>query len=134
MSNPWPAFDTYTWTGNKTVADALTAMFDRKRPGLKPILNRYRAAPELKPGTVVENQHVVEFLESTTPWLVGYLWTGDASYLRAAVGWHDLLERIAMQPSGVPVADEVVRPDGRVPGTRPATSLDTCGARPLCSP
>ena len=24
MSNPWPAFDTYTWTGNKEIAAALT--------------------------------------------------------------------------------------------------------------
>ncbi len=36
----------------------------------------------------------------------GYLWTGDRRYLEAAVGWHDLLERVAMQPHGVPVSDE----------------------------
>jgi hypothetical protein len=117
LSNPWPAFDTYTWTGNQAIADALDAMFDKEHPGLKPILNRYRTAPELKPGTTVENQHVVEFLESTTPWAVAYLWTGDAGYLQAAMGWHDLLERIAMQPSGVPVADEWYGPTGAFRGT-----------------
>ncbi|MBN2291830.1 MAG: SGNH/GDSL hydrolase family protein, partial [Pirellulales bacterium] len=106
MSNLWPAYDTYTWTGNKTIAAALDAMFDEKRAGLKPILNRYRTAPDLKPAAEVENQHVVEFLENTTPWAVGYLWTGEDGYLQAALGWHDLLERIAMQPHGVPVADE----------------------------
>lgn len=117
MSNIWPAFDTYTWTGNKAVADALTAMFDKNHSGLNPNLNRYRTAPGLKPGTTVENQHVVGFLESTTPWAVGYLWTGDAGYLQAAVGWHDLLERIAMQPNGVPVADEWYGPTGAFRGS-----------------
>jgi len=117
MSNPWPAFDTYTWTGNKDIANALDAMFDKNRSGLKPTLNRYRTAPDLKPGTTVENQHVVEFLEGTTPWAVAYLWTGDASYLKAVLGWHDLLERIAMQPSGVPVADEWYGPTGAFRGT-----------------
>ncbi|MHB8969489.1 MAG: beta-L-arabinofuranosidase domain-containing protein [Pirellulaceae bacterium] len=117
MSNVWPAFDTYAWTGNKAIADALTAMFDKEHPGLKPNLNRYRTAPDLQPGTAVENQHVVEFIESTTPWVVGYLWTGDASYLQAALGWHDLLERIAMQPNGVPVSDEWYGPTGAFRGS-----------------
>ena len=117
MSNPWPAFDTYSWTGNQAIADALNAVFDKSRPGLKPHLDRYRLAPDLTPGTTVENQHVVEFIECTTPWLVGYLWTGDTGYLRAAVGWHDLLERIAMQPHGVPVSDEWYVPTGAFRGS-----------------
>ena len=117
LSNAWPAFDTYTWTGNKNIADALTAVFDKERPGLKAILNRYRTAPDLRPGVAVENQHVVEFLESTTPWAVGYLWTGEASYLQAALGWHDLLERVAMQPYGVPVSDEWYGPTGAFRGS-----------------
>jgi hypothetical protein len=117
MSNVWPAYDTYTWTGNKTIADALTAVFDKERGGLIPNLNRYRTAPDLQPGTAVENEHVVGFLEGTTPWAVGYLWTGDASYLQAALGWHDLLERIAMQPNGVPVSDEWYGPTGAFRGS-----------------
>jgi hypothetical protein len=60
---------------------------------------------------------VVEFIESTTPWLVAYLWTGHRRYLEAAVGWHDLLERIAMQPYGVPVADEWYGPTGAFRGS-----------------
>ena len=39
------------------------------------------------------------------------------SYLEAAVGWHDLLERIAMQPHGVPVADEWYLPTGAFRGS-----------------
>jgi len=117
LSNLWPAFDTYCWTGNQAVGVALDAMFDAKRSSLKPALNRYRTAPDLKPGTTFENQHVVEFLECTTPWAVGYLWTGDASYLQAALGWHEVLERIAMQPNGVPVADEWYGPTGAFRGT-----------------
>jgi hypothetical protein len=82
-----------------------------------PNLKRYSEAPDLKPGTTVDNAHVVEFLESTTPWAVGYLWTGDKRYLDAAVGWHDLLERVAMQPYGVPVSDEWYGPTGAFRGS-----------------
>jgi uncharacterized protein len=117
LSNLWPAFDTYTWTGNKDIAKTLDAMFDRGHPTLKPNLDRYRTAPSLKPGSAVENQHVVEFLESTTPWALGYLWTGDIGYLKAALGWHDLLAAVAMQPNGVPVADEWYLPTGSFRGT-----------------
>jgi len=117
MSNVWPAFDTYAWTGNKVIGEALTAMFDQEHPGLKPILNRYRTAPSLEPGTVVENQHVVEFIESVTPWAVGTLWTGDASYLQAALGWHAWIDRVAMQPHGVPVSDEWYVPTGAFRGS-----------------
>jgi hypothetical protein len=117
LSNLWPAFDTYTWTGNKAIATAIDAMFDAKRSSLVPSLNRYRTAPDLTPGTTLTNQHVVEFIEGTTPWAVGYLWTGDAAYLQAAVNWHDLIDRIAMQPYGVPVADEWYGPTGAFRGT-----------------
>jgi len=117
VSNPWPAFDTYTWTGNQGIAAALDAMFKKEGGGLLPNLSRYRKAPDLKPGTTVDNAHVVEFIESTTPWAVGYLWTGDARYLEAAIGWHDLLERVAMQPYGVPVSDEWYMPTGAFRGS-----------------
>jgi hypothetical protein len=59
----------------------------------------------------------VEFIEGTTPWAVGYLWTGDRRYLQAAVGWHDLLEGVAMQPHGVPVSDEWYGPRGAFRGS-----------------
>lgn len=117
MSNEWPAYDAYRWSSNKGIADALDAMFKKEGPALVPTLIRYRKAPDLKPGTTVDNEHVVGFIECTTPWAVGYLWTGDASYLQAAVGWHDLLERIAMQPHGVPVSDEGYGPTGAFRGS-----------------
>ena len=117
MSNPWPAFDTYCWSGNQQIAAALDAMFKQEGSGLLPNLDRYRAAPDLIPGTTVDNAHVVEFIETTTPWAVGYLWTGDSRFLQAAVGWHDLLERVAMQPHGVPVSDEWYGPTGAFRGS-----------------
>lgn len=117
MSNEWPAYEAYSWSGNKGIADALDAVFKREGTSLVPSLARYRKAPDLKPGTTVDNEHVVGFIESTTPWAVGYLWTGDVSYLEAAVGWHDLLERIAMQPHGVPVSDEWYLPTGAFRGS-----------------
>lgn len=117
LSNLWPAFDTFCWTGHDGVRAALDALFKRDDLALLPSLKRYRHAPDLTPGTTVDNAHVVEFLESTTPWVVGYLWTGDRRYLDAAVGWHDLLERIAMQPHGVPASDEFYGPTGAFRGS-----------------
>jgi hypothetical protein len=117
ISNPWPAYDTYCWTGNRGIAAALDGMFKRKDVALLPNVRRYREAPDLKPGTTVDNAHVVEFLESTTPWAVGYLWTGEKRYLDAAVGWHDLIDRVAMQPYGVPVSDEWYGPAGAFRGS-----------------
>jgi len=117
MSNPWPAFDTYCWTGNREIAGALDTLFKQPGTWLAPSLDRYRQAPDLRPGAKVDNAHVVEFLESTTPWLVAYLWTGDARYREAAVGWHDLLERVAMQPHGVPASDEWYGPTGAFRGS-----------------
>jgi uncharacterized protein len=117
LSNPWPAFDTYCWTGHPGIAKALDTMFKKEGAALLPSLKRYRTAPDLKPGATVDNAHVVEFIESTTPWAVGYLWTSDVRYLQAATGWHDLLERVAMQPHGVPVSDEWYGPTGAFRGS-----------------
>ena len=117
VSNLWPAYDTYCWTGNRVIAAALDAVFKQDSSSLVPRLERYRRAPDLSPGTTVDNSHVVEFLEGTTPWAVGYLWTGDRRYLDAAIGWHDLLERVAMQPYGVPVSDEWFVPTGAFRGS-----------------
>lgn len=117
MSNPWPAYDTWSWTGSEGIAKALDGMFKQDEIGLLPSLIRYRKAPDLAPGATVENAHVVEFIETTTPWAVGYLWTGERGYLDAAVGWHDLLERVAMQPHGVPVSDEWYGPTGAFRGS-----------------
>lgn len=117
MSNVWPAYDTYTWTGNKKIAAALSELFADKGPKEGPganSLGRYRRMPG--PGAV-QNDHVVHFLETTTPWAVGYLWTGKREYLDVALAWHELLDRVAMQPYGVPVADEWYGPAGAFRGT-----------------
>lgn len=119
MSNAWPAYDAYTWTGNKQIAAALTTLFSKEGGGKDPggaSWNRYRKMPDPRPG-VEKNDHVVHFLESTTPWALGYLWTGNREFVDATLAWHDLLERTAMQPSGVPVADEFYGPTGAYRGT-----------------
>ena len=119
MSNPWPAFDTYTWTGNKKIAETLTSLFSENGGGKgkgAESWNRYGKLPSKEPGAE-ENDHVVHFLESTTPWAMGYLWTGKRELLDAALAWHDLLERDAMQPHGAPVADEYYGPTGAFRGT-----------------
>jgi hypothetical protein len=114
ISNPWPALQTYTWTGNKKIAETLTALFSQEGSGRdtpRGAWNRYRRMPNTKPGAE-PSDHVVFFLEGTTPWALGYLWTGKREFLDVTLGWHDFLERVAMQPSGVPVADEFYGPTG----------------------
>ena len=117
MSNPWPAFETYTWTGNKEIGEALTALFtkagDDKRRGS---WNRYRRPPSDEPGAE-SNDHGVHFCESTAPWALGYLWTGRREFLDAALRWHQMIERDCMQPFGVPVFDECYGPTGAFRGT-----------------
>ena len=117
MSNPWPAFDTYTWTGNAAISNSLASLFTNNviNTGVS-AWDRYSRMPNMTPGAE-PNDHVVHFLESTTPWAMAYLWTGNSSYLQAALGWHDLLARDSMQPSGVPVADEYYGPTGAFRGT-----------------
>jgi len=119
MSNPWPAFDTWTWTGNAEIAAGLTELFTNLDIAAKAGAGgwvRYRQAPDMTPGAEA-NDHVVHLLESTTPWALGYLWTGRREFLDATLGWHELLAREAMQPSGVPVSDEYWGPTGAFRGT-----------------
>ena len=117
MSSIWPAFQTYTRTGNKEIAEALTMLFSKEGSGKGGLQgSRYRRMPNMAPGAE-RNEHGVAFLEGTTPWALGTLWTGDREFLDATVAWHDLLERVAMQPSGVPVMDEFWGPTGAFRGT-----------------
>ncbi|MFH1268551.1 MAG: beta-L-arabinofuranosidase domain-containing protein, partial [Planctomycetota bacterium] len=119
MSSVWPAFQTFTWTGDKQIAEALTAVFSKDASGQdtpQGAWTRYRRMPNMKRGAEA-NEHGVMFLEGTTPWALGYLWTGDREFLEAALAWHDLVERDAMQPHGVIVADEFWGPTGAFRGT-----------------
>ena len=70
-----------------------------------------------KPGAEA-NDHGVHFLEGTTPWALGYLWTGNREFLDATIAWHDLLERdghAALRRAG---RRRVLRADRRVSGNR----------------
>lgn len=117
MSNPWPAFETYTWTGNKEIGEALTALFTKAGDArTRGSWNRYRRPPRDKPGAE-PNDHGVHFCESTAPWALGYLWTGRREFLDAALRWYQLIERDCMQPFGVPVFDESYGPTGAFRGT-----------------
>jgi hypothetical protein len=118
LSSVYPAFQTYTWTGNREIAAALSTLFSASgdRPRGSAASSRYRNMPNTKPGAE-PNDHVVHFLESTTPWALGYLWTGRREFLDATLAWHDLVARDSMQPSGVLVADEYNGPTGAYRGT-----------------
>jgi uncharacterized protein len=117
MSNPWPAFETYTWTGNQVIKDAITAVFTRKPDEKKPwSWDRYRRMPNDKPGAETPS-HGVIFCESSAPWALGYLWTGKRIFLDAPLAWYAMIERDCMQPHGVPVFDEYWGPTGAFRGT-----------------
>ena len=110
---------TYTWTGNKEIAESLTALFSKdggKNKKGTAAWNRYRRMPNQKPWAESAD-HGVHFMESTAPWALGYLWTGNRELLDAPLAWYDLIQRDAMQPTGVPVADEHLGPTGAFRGT-----------------
>ena len=117
MSNTWPAFETYTWTGNKAIKESLTTLFTKEGDDKKEwSWNRYRRLPSDRPGAEAAD-HGVHFCESTAPWALGYLWTGKREFLDAAIAWHEMIERDCMQPTGVPVFDELYGPTGAFRGT-----------------
>jgi hypothetical protein len=121
MTNPWPAFETYTWTGNPVIKDALTAIFTSEGDDKKPwSWNHYRRPPNEKPGAEPAT-HGVFFCESTAPWALGYLWTGKREFLDAALAWYQKIECESMQPHGVPVFDEYYGPTGPFRGTETCT-------------
>jgi hypothetical protein len=113
ISNIWPAYQTWLWTGNKKIGQALTEFFSKTHENGRwpPVTRRYRRLPNDKPGAEVAD-HGVHFCESTACWALGYLWTGKREFLDAVVGWYRLVERDCMQPYGVPVFDEVYGPTG----------------------
>jgi uncharacterized protein len=117
MTNPWPAFETYRWTGNKVIKEGLTTLFAKGGINQKDwSWNRYRRPPSDKPGAE-PTTHGVHFCESTSPWALGYLWTGKREFLDAVLRWHEKIERECMQPHGVPVFDEYYGPTGAFRGT-----------------
>ena len=125
-TNLWPAFETYTWTGNKEIKKALTDFFAANKikktaPGESVRLYEswYNRMPDESRPWYRQPDHGVHFNESTIPWAIGYLWTGDREYLDAPCRWYEIIERgdDGMQPHGVPVCDENSGPTGSLRGT-----------------
>jgi uncharacterized protein len=124
--NIWPAFETYTWTGNEAIKKALTEFFNAHRIQTK-LLEKpvrmidawYDRMPDERKPWYKQPDHGVRFNESTIPWAVGYLWTGDADYLKAPCRWYEVIERgdDGMQPHGLPVCDENSGPTGSLRGS-----------------
>ncbi len=124
-TNVWSAFETYTWSGNETISTALTEFFEIYK--IEPPADRsvrmidtwYNRPPDEKRPWFKQPNHGVFFNESTIPWAVGYLWTGDRAYLEAPLKWYDIIEcgDDGMQPQGVPVSDENSGPTGSLRGS-----------------
>lgn len=126
-SNPWPALEAYTWSGDETIKAGLTELFTTLRraggehksvEGIE-VLKRYCRMPD--PATAFETTdplaHGVGFHEASCVAALGYLWTGDRALYDAALAWYDFVDRQAMQPHGVIVSDEHYGPKGAFRGT-----------------
>lgn len=107
MSNFMPAYETWTWTGNKEIAAAIDQLIAENAGNRNPYYNM----PWLNSATGLIF-HGVHFCESMSPWAIGYLWTGDQKYIQVPLKWIDLIEQDSLQPSGVPVFDEMNGPTG----------------------
>ena len=114
----FPAYKTYVWSGDPGIAAALDTMFRDGCAGVLPARSRYYSTvPGGEANRTSPNAHGVMFLQHLATWTVGYLWTGNANYLNAVLGWDDWLDRVAMLPYGVPVSDEWYHPTGAFRGT-----------------
>ena len=112
VSNIWPAYQTYVWTGNTKIEQALNTFFSRQGDEKKNwSYQRYRRKPDEKSGTE-KPDHGVHFYETTVAAAIEYLWTGKPDCLDAVLAWHDMIERQCMQPYGVYVTDEFYGPTG----------------------
>ena len=124
LTNLWPAFETYTWTGNTAIKEALTAFFEKNKIGapnrnIRLYESWYNRLPDETIPWYLQPDHGVHFNESVVPWVLGYLWTGHQEYLNTAYKWYDIIERgdQGMQPYDVPVSDENCGPTGSFRGT-----------------
>ena len=124
LSNPWAAFETYTWTGSPEIKTALTELLANRKieaPNRKVHLYQswYNRMPDETIPWYLQPDHGVHFNESVVPWALGYLWTGNPEFLKAASQWYEIIERgdDGMQPHGVPVSDENGGPTGSFRGT-----------------
>jgi len=120
----WPVFETYTWTGNRSIKESLSRLFAKygieTSPRKTPLyVSWYNCMPNEGLPWYRQPDHGVHFNESTISWAVGYLWTGRAEYLKAPCRWYDIIERgdEGMQPHGVPVWDENSGPTGSLRGS-----------------
>ena len=124
LSNPWAAFETYTWTGCPEIKAALTDLFaghpiEAANRKVRLYQSWYNRLPDESIPWYLQPDHGVHFNESVMPWALGYLWTGNPAFLEAASRWYQLVERgdQGLQPSGVPVSDENNGPTGSLRGT-----------------
>lgn len=124
LTNLWPAFETYTWTGNEIIRNALTDFFARNPiesadKKVRLYESWYNRMPDESRPWFRQPDHGVHFNESTIPWAIGYLWTGQEAYRDAPCRWYDMIERgdDGMQPHGVPVCDENSGPTGSLRGS-----------------
>ena len=134
ISNTWPALETYTWTGNKEIAGSLTALFSQdggKNKKGTDAWNRYRRMPNQKPWAESAD-HGVHFMESTAPWALGYLWTGNRELLDAPLAWYDLIHATPCSPPASPSPTSTMGRPARSGEPRPATWPAICGARSCC--
>ncbi len=138
QTNIYPALETFTWTGNPKIKASLTELFDKRvnknMPG-KPVeigmpfsivMPNEKSPWYEQAGHYTYNDggwitsdkvHGVMFNELSSPWALGYLWTGKREFLDAVCRYYDMAEQDGMQPYGVMVSDEFCGPTGASRGT-----------------
>ena len=120
---PWPALETYTWTGNQEIAASLTALFnqdgDDKKPGAS--LEPLPPAAQRQAGGR-GNDHGVAFSRKHGPLGTGLSVDGQREFLDAALAWHDLIERDRHAAlTACPCPTSIMAPPARSAEPRPAT-------------
>ncbi|MBR2585561.1 MAG: glycoside hydrolase family 127 protein, partial [Thermoguttaceae bacterium] len=123
-SNVLTACDEYTRSGDENVAKTLNDYFNQAN-GARwyDIDGLFHVAPprELLEGEAftcedpfqyVNRYHGVVLNESITGFAAGTLWTGKREFLENVLAWGDYIDRVALQPYGAMVEDELCGPKG----------------------
>ena len=123
--NPQNVGDEYTRSGDPGVAKTLDDYFNQTNGARwRDFEGLFHAAPprELLQGEAlvcdddpfryIRRYHGIGINEWTTSFAVGTLWTGRSEFLDNALAWHDYLDRVALQPHGALVEDELCGPKG----------------------
>ncbi len=112
-ANAFPAFETYTWSGNPEIRAILSGLFKSCGIGIPDVEGTFLGSGKFP----MQVRHSVCLYEKAGPWPIGYLWTGNRLFLDRTRLWLDLVDRDSVQPFGVNVGDEYLGQPSAFRGT-----------------